>query len=138
MRQIKFRAWDIEAKKMILPTEICRLHFNKGICYGVLLWNGNIVLKFKLLQFTGLKDKNGKEIYEGDILRRSWDFKTPHGTHRYGSEVGDVTSDISGSWCFNNVEGLNPESSTDLWEVNKNCEVIGSIHENPELLKVQE
>ena len=62
MREIKFRAWDKETKKMSLYPQ---LGFNNSVdineqirCCGK-----------ELMQYTGLKDKNGKEIYEGDIVR---------------------------------------------------------------------
>ena len=101
-REIKFRAWD-------------KTGFHKGMVYDPKL---NVVLEdnsYEVMQFTGLKDKNGKEIYEGDII----DWKGDKWIVEY-----------SGS-CFVVVFG-NCENTVD--SVNDNCEVIGNKFENPELL----
>jgi uncharacterized phage protein (TIGR01671 family) len=64
MREIKFRAWD--GSKMMSPDYI-----DRG---GVAHWRENCIPESSsiLLQFTGLLDKNGKEIYEGDVVRRTY------------------------------------------------------------------
>lgn len=75
MRELKFRAWDDKSKKMRTPEVICfqgdkakaglvmtPAQAKKGIKEGWFYDN-------PLMQYTGLHDKNGKEIYEGDILK---------------------------------------------------------------------
>lgn len=88
-----------------------------------------------LLQFTGLTDRNGKEIYEGDIIEVSKENIEHIG--------GSITKTVVGykNGCYmagrNNIDNLN----TYLWLLAGdvgNCEVIGNIYENPELLETKE
>lgn len=98
MREIKFRAWDVERSLMIELNSI------------VLPITTNTVM-----QYTGLKDKNGKEIYEGDIME--YDH---HGDHNLSVVEFDYGSF---EWYPYYMD------STDF-------ELIGNIYENPELLKI--
>ena len=118
MRKIKFRAWDKENEKMM---KVSSLHLeNKEISVKE---NGTFHL-FRmqdLMQYTGLKDKNGKEIYEGDIviLNDAEEESRCVVKYKYGSYIlvdGDLRENLS------NVE-------------DRFLEVIGNIYENKNLLE---
>ena len=119
MRKIKFRAWDKENEKMM---KVSSLHLeNKEISVKE---NGTFHL-FRmqdLMQYTGIKDKNGKEIYEGDIviLNDAEEENRCIVKYKYGSYIlvdGDLREDLS------NVES------------DKFLEVVGNIYENKNLLE---
>src|SRR5690554_736873 len=79
----------------------------------------------ELMEFTGLKDKNGKEIYEGDIVR--FHYKT--GVYKIGIVVWN---DLFGSWDIDCSDFVSYKS---LKQYKSVSEVIGNIYENPELLE---
>lgn len=115
MRDIKFRAWDKESKKM----HYISVNWNLGMIQA----NPN---DWELMQFTGLKDKNWKEIYEADIVN---DFGGADGMDR----IGVVQFDESiGAFVMTGVLSYN---YTFTGGAADDLEVIGNIHENPELLE---
>ena len=116
MREIKFRAWDPVKKAMFIPEyidcEFGEIGFTQHYEEGIFPYQNNPTV----MQYTGLKDKNGREIYEGDILQSK------------SGIVGPVVWDDL-SACFG---WMHPELiAIDMDE----GEVIGNIYENPELLK---
>jgi uncharacterized phage protein (TIGR01671 family) len=79
----------------------------------------------EIARYTGLKDRNGKEIYEGDILQYE-------GSRKQAGKVIFETGMYKALWIKNCPFGGNYESL--LYKVAHTCEVIGNIYENPELL----
>jgi hypothetical protein len=125
-RKIKFRAWHKKKKEMFFPD----VHYgvNWDLAGDILLhwWEGKPYKKnylkdnIELMQYTGLKDKNGKgkEIYEGDILM----FET-------GERQGYMKEVVFEDGKFKPIAD-ELKSFSDL-----DCEIIGNIYENPELLE---
>jgi uncharacterized phage protein (TIGR01671 family) len=121
MREIKFRGWGKIDKKMHF---IDKLEWEEGD----LLWVGSYINNFELdqmgdivlMQYTGLKDKNGKEIYEGDILTS----RIMIACNLFFNNLGIVDLPLQEQWA-----GLSTELEKE--------KVIGNIYENPELLKVK-
>jgi len=130
MRDIRFRAWDVKSKYMVESDQLIATIISRHIKEGRGLQNGNGPEPKKedyiLMQYTGLKDKNGKEIYEGDIVKDSAmgetaviGFSGGNFTYTFTKKAGQVYVD-----CF--------DVSTEYcgaWH-----EVIGNIYENPKLL----
>ena len=113
MRQIKFRAWDKEFNEMFDWSELLKF----APTLKAFFENEDIVK----MQYTGLKDKNGREIYEGDILT-SGVMKYITGYHEHSG--GWQLEVRKGEYCAEMVQ-----SNCDL------LEIIGNIYENPELLR---
>lgn len=108
-RIIKFRAWDKDDSKMYLVDKLTTLEWITWIQKAE--GKGN----YELMQFTGLKDKNGKEIYEGDIIQIP-DYAKP--------ETFMVVVEWRDTGCYNvNSDALHL------------IEIIGNVWEHPELIK---
>ena len=110
MRSIKFRSWNGKNFE----------YFNNGKCDCAFGWG-------EAQQFTGLVDKQGVEIYEGDIVRAT--FGKHSKLNEYGEWTGKIffncgSFDIDGEWCV----ALNALGDTTF-------EVIGNIYQNAELLE---
>lgn len=127
MREIKFRAWDKSQNKMYqvrginFDNEDLWLKINETQIMGANLF------EVELMQYTGLKDKNGTEIYEGDIVK-------------YTSELENGIFEVKYSNCrFYGlwIEANFMDITTDLFYLgcSNELEVIGNIYQNPELLE---
>lgn len=120
----KFRAWDKLNNEMSVVEQI---NFNRGefesIGYGVSsLREAN---KVELMQSTGLKDKNGKEIFEGDIVKMAKDVYSKLTYY-------EVVRHRGGAYRLESKQ-----HGCELWLRHTDCEIVGNIYENPELLEVE-
>ncbi|GAO99851.1 YopX family protein [Fructobacillus ficulneus] len=128
MREIKFRAWNIEFEKYIGSAEYVIDPYNGEVGelsgYEILAVDHNAVLE----QFTGLHDKNGKGIYEGDIVKLHVVILSPD------DKIGIVEYIPKYGYCINFAGKV---ARQEYWAANDNhtIEVIGNIHENPEQLE---
>lgn len=140
MREIKFRAWDGENKKMYVQDNLTSFHFCGGGLWACWHKWGQPDQKNVsacggkhdfLMQYTGLKDKEGVEIYEGDIVK----CRTLRASENSGG-AGEV-------YWGNNVAGFHVKGYYETFQDCPSCafsenmsfEVIGSIHQNPELIE---
>ena len=150
MREIKFRAWikHWNTKGEGFSHEDRMIYdFNNDKHFGFDLYKGRavVILKignfvhnenfYELMQFTGLHDKNGKEIWEGDTVKRSYSEKYPFltGIVQWNSLEAKFEAHFhfptGGAVSMGIGHYLNKEY------VDEALEVIGNIYENPELLK---
>ena len=114
MREIKFRGWDVGFKEMESWESLLTSDVLPEVLQG-------LFPNLKLMQHTGLEDKNGVEIYEGDIV---------------------ISQDGTGGLVYKHIVEWNefykrfePMGKDEAHFNRESCEVVGNIYENPELLK---
>jgi uncharacterized phage protein (TIGR01671 family) len=150
MREIKYRAWN---KKLEFMEDVMSLDFEEGI----VTWNDSGSSNHKwedciLMQYTGLRDKNDKEIYEGDIVQALYgeqDQPLNHLSkilgkvtwHRFGFYFEFGIGILNNYKSLNDVDGLKeicwreeyPRIGDAFFRI-KDIKVIGNVYANPELL----
>lgn len=148
MNRPKFRVWDIEKKEWYKPTykaymkELHDIHIDldgsllirtiddsgKNVTIHESMFEG----RYELLQSTGLFDKNGKEIFEGDIIDKGYYNMSIENRIGYVqfSQGGDSDGWAHGEWL-----GWITDNHDSLLDVHEHCTVLGNIYEHPHLLR---
>lgn len=134
MRSLKFRAWWKDTKRFLDCDEwYMTCSGAKYLHYAVMPYKDD---NFIIEQYTGLKDKNGQKIFEGDIVKVNDDFD------KYGLNAGEIYEvyfNAGGFRCKHKYESSIARGDKGFWiDDGNDYEVIGNIHENPELLEVKD
>lgn len=124
----RYRAWDKDFKTMYEADDIMYIDFEeKQICVKTLFFERASRYDFNdivLMQSTGLKDKNGKGIFEGDVVKVA---KNIYSEPTYY----EVVRHRGGAYRLESKQ-----HGCELWLRHTDCEIAGNIYENPELLEV--
>ncbi|ACH42287.1 YopX family protein [Bacillus paranthracis] len=131
MSRFKFRTWDKKAEVME------QYHYLQLSPIGQLYHDGmNVTDNYEIMQYTGLKDKNDKEIYEGDIVRYldgdEWSTESGYDCEEFDNHGVIFFDEECGRYDVTNKQGI---SYDDLFDCGVDFEIIGNIYENPELIK---
>ena len=131
MREIKFRVWDTENKEMLRVQELdfeCTFYGGR-LSIRTEQYNDYFDIEdMILMQYTGLHDKNGKEIYEGDIVRIPNDYEL------YGTNAGEAYEVYFAYGGFRLKPKYNSKARGYWLEDDNEIEIIGNIYESKELL----
>ena len=157
MREIKFRAWDNKKKEWLFGYELPNLggfsllgetvlldEFARTVNQFVFHRNGYNADDLKVMQYTGLKDKNGKEIYEGDIVAVEDSYVEPITDEGQGptEEFCHLSKVVFEDGQFGvkvkergDIFGIGFHSLMEINQETSEYNIIGNIYENSDLLK---
>ena len=148
MREFKFRVWDKTNEKMF--TAMISFNLDDGVhsCTFISNYGDEITSDIKdlvIMQFTGLLDKNGKEIYEGDILKSSGEIKLqlsefPKEIYSPYWELSEVVFHKGAFMRIiraqeNSWFGKIPSDPQKIFNPEEHEEIVGNVYETPELIK---
>jgi hypothetical protein len=130
----KFRAWIKTEKRMIETDDLLDIDYeNKEIVTQQVYFENGLpddrdiycydFDEIELMQSTGLKDKNGKEIFEGDIVKMAKDVYSEPTYY-------EVVRHRGGAYRLESKQ-----HGCELWLRHADCEIVGNVYENPELLE---
>lgn len=120
MREIKFRAWDDTKSRWVIQTDLIRISLDGDIYYCD--DRPNLRNDLIIQQFTGLCDKNGNEIYEGDVVK--------HREHWSDNRTKSLV-------YYTEYGYFEPFGCSDWAVLSSDVEVVGNIYENPEFFNLR-
>lgn len=137
MREIKFRAWDAKSHEMVFNVNV---NDGKPVKPGYQWFNSqNTVRDSKLMQYTGLKDKNGTDIYEGDIVETHDQNNIIEYQHGSFMLIGlhEDRYERNYSYLYHHlIDSTIPDMEGSRFDgITTTLEVIGNIYQNPDLLE---
>ena len=143
MRELKFRAWDKENEEYMNGYDVLLKYDGSAVSrYALVVFDTDMPVNVIIEQYTGLKDKNGREIYEGDIVETPiygvW--TTGNSDAIFGEKMWKLAvfwADADCGFLFKVIGSKNqPNRAYDVLDQHLGAlEVIGNIHEDPELLE---
>lgn len=134
----RFRVWLKKKKKMVATDDLVNISFeDEEICVQTLYFEEGLIIErdldyyefdeIEFMQSTGVKDKNGKEVFEGDVVRQVRTQPTIE-----NETITGVVTMLEGAWLIVND---NEQLASDLWSETDENEIIGNIYENKDILE---